>query len=133
MKQFLIYLFWPNPGDVAYTNPKALALIVLCCALLLGSMVLSQWRKKQANPLQKKISRSWATAAFWFGMRGLLFVLSRIEQIQYLSMRFLWVLWALCVVLFVLVQIRQYRRRFYKVLPSSSTEDPRAKYLPKRK
>lgn len=133
MKDMLVYLFWPNPGNTGYDNPKVMALIVLSFALIIGSFFLSRWRQKLTNQSLKKVSRSWSTASVWFGLIGLLLTISRVEQIQFLAMRFLWALWIVAAVVYVLLQIRIVHMRTYEVLPTVKSEDPRSKYLPKRK
>lgn len=133
MNAWLSYIFWPNPGNTHYDNPKVIALIVICFLLVIGSFILTRWRKNLQNQSLKKVSRSWSAASLWFGLTGLLFTVSRVEQIQFLSMRFLWLLWAIAAVFYVYVQVRTVRMRTYEVIPSVKREDPRSKYLPKRK
>lgn len=133
MKDFLVYLFWPNPGNADYSSPKAIALIIFCALLVVVSFGISYWRKKSANQSLRKVSKSWSSASFWFGVTGLILVVSRVEQIQYVAMRFMWVLWVLFLALFLYVQVRSYRNRYYEVIPNQPTVDPRSKYLPKRK
>lgn len=132
MKDFLVYLFWPNPGNAHYSSPKAIALLVICAALVIGSVVISRWRKGQSDML-RRFTSSWPAASFWFGFTGLILIVSRVEQIQYVAMRFLWVVWLAILGLFVFSQVKKLRTRYYEVLPSSGELDPRAKYLPKRK
>lgn len=133
MNDFFTYIFWPNPGNASYDSPKALALLIFCAVLVVGSFALSAWRKRQGNQLMRRLSKSWPTAAFWFGLLGLLFVVARVEQIQFIAMRFMWVLWGIGAVIYIVFQLRKYRTRYYEVLPATSVEDPRSRYLPKRK
>ena len=129
----LTYLFWPNPANASYSSPKAMALIIFCALLIVASVALSLWRQKMTNPVSKKLTRSWPSAAFWFGFSGLILTISRVEQIQFISMRFLWLVWLVIAVLFIAVQWRLFKARHYQVLPKKVSHDPRAKYLPKRK
>ncbi len=131
--QLLSYLFWPNPGNASYSSPKAMALLIFCIVLIVAAGVLSVWRRKISNQVTKKLSRSWPSAAFWLGFTGLILTVSRVEQIQFLSMRILWVVWLVCAVFFIVIQVRLYRARYYEVLPKEVSLDPRAKYLPKQK
>ncbi len=133
MNTFLTYLFWPNPGSSGYTNPKAFALLIFCIVLIAGAAALSAWRSRQHNPRMKRLSRSWPVASFWFGLVGLLLVVARVEEIQFLAMRFLWVLWAIAAILYILLQVKLFRSRFYEELPIDRSDDPRKAYLPKRK
>lgn len=133
MKAFLIYLFWPNPANATYGSPKALALLILCGLFLVVSIGLRLWRRRVENGMLRKFVRSWSVAAFWFGVTGLVMVVARAEEIQYLSMRFLWVVWGALLLLTLFVQIRVYRGRYYQVMPTVQAEDPREKYLPGRK
>lgn len=133
MNAWLTYIFWPNPGNAGYDNPKVIALIVLCALLIAVSFLITRWRSHLSNHSLKKVSRSWSTASVWFGLTGLLFTVARVEQIQFLSMRLLWLLWAIFAVFFIVLQIRAVRMRTYEVLPSIQSSDARSKYLPKRK
>lgn len=133
MNEILTYIFWPNPGNADYTSPKALALVLLCVALVVASFVLPRWRNRLQNPQMKKVSRSWAMASGWFGWTGLVLVIARVEEIQYLAMRFLWVLWAAALVAYLFVQYKLYRNRYYEVIPNQPVQDARNQYLPKRK
>jgi hypothetical protein len=132
-KTFFMYLVWPNPGNASYGNPKIQALLVLSFGLILLSFILRLWRRRAQNPVAKRLSRSWPTAAFWFGFVALILTVSRVENVSFLSMRLLWVFWALGLALFLYVQIRSFRVRYYQPLPHEHTEDPREKYLPRRK
>lgn len=133
MKDFLLFFFWPNPGSAVYSSPKALALLMVCALLLLAAGVISVWRKRRQDARIRQISRSWASASFWFGAIGALLVGARVEEIQFLAMRFLWVLWGVFLLLYVTFQVKRFRSRYYQVLPSVKQEDPRAAYLPKPK
>ena len=133
LNALLTYLFYPNPGAVSYSNPKALALLILCVGLVAASFILKRWRTRLANPVTRRLSRSWSTASFWFGIVGCFLVFSRMESISYVSIRFLWAFWILAFLLYLLVQVRVFRARHYAVLPTEHGEDPRSRYLPKRK
>ncbi len=127
------YLFWPNLGTSSYDNPKILLLILLAVGLIIAAAVLKVIRGKSANPVFKKLSKSWPTACVWFGCSALLLTVSRVEGIQYLSMRVLWLVWAVAAILYLFLQFRLFRSRYYEVLPSQAISDPRDKYLPRRK
>lgn len=129
----IIYLFWPNPGNATYESPKAMALLILCAVMVAGALALKFWRKSLKNGVTRKLSRSWPAASFWFGLIGLILVVCRVEGISYLSMRFLWVIWGLSLLLYLYLQIRLFRARHYEVLPRDDQKDPRLKYLPKKK
>jgi steroid 5-alpha reductase family enzyme len=133
MNDFLTFLFWPNPGNADYTSPKALLLLVLCIAAVVTSFVLPRLRARWQDPQLKKVSGSWAAACGWFGWSGLLLVIARVEEIQYLGMRFLWVIWGAALAAYLALQVRVYRNRYYEVIPNRPTQDARAQYLPKRK
>jgi len=134
MNKLLTYIFYPNPGNASFTSPKALTLIIVCAIFVLGSFGIKIWRSRLSNPVTKKLSRSWARASFWFGVVGLILVYSRIESISYVSMRIWWAVWFLALVAYLFIQDKLFRARHYKVLPKEKLEeDPREKYLPKRK
>ncbi len=133
MNDFLTYIFWPNPGNASYVAPKALALLVVCVVAIVASFVLPRIRTGWQNAQLKKVSKSWATACAWFGWTGLVLVICRVEEIQYLAMRFLWVLWGAALLAYLFVQYKVYRAKYYEVIPSRPAEDSRAQYLPKRK
>jgi phosphatidylglycerophosphate synthase len=129
----LTYLFYPNPANADITSPKALVLVILCAAMVLGSFLFRRWRSRLQNTVTRRLSKSWATASFWFGLIGLMLVFARIEEVSYISMRFWWVLWLAALAIYVFFQFRIYRARHYEVLPAQSPEDPRSKYLPGKK
>lgn len=133
MDAFLRYWFYPNPGNAAYQTPSMVYLLILCGALIIASILIRFWRSRLTNPVTKKLSRSWGPAAFWFGIVGLVLIVCRVEQIQFLAMRFTWVLWFAVFAVYVIIQIRLFRMRHYEVLPKVRYEDPLEKYLPKKK
>lgn len=133
MNTLLSYLFWPNPGNASYDSPKALALLVLCIGMVIASFAVSYWRKHKASQPLRKVSKSWPVMLFWFGLVGAVLLVARIEQIQFIAMRFLWVVWLALLLLIAYLQVRIYRNRYYEVLPMAKVSDPRSKYLPKRK
>ena len=135
MMNFLTYLFSPNPGHLTYGSTQVIALLTLSAGLMLASFAITFWRGRLQNAITKKLSRVWSSLSFWFGIVGLVLTVSRVEKIQFIAMRFLWVLWAILLLLAVFLQYRFFRMRHYEVLPrKAAPDDPRAKYLPgKRK
>ena len=129
----LSYWFWPNPGNLHYGDTKALIAIGVGVAFIVLAVLLSAWRKRVSNPVTRTLSRSWATAAAWFGIIAIVLVVSRVEPILFLAMRALWVVWLLTIVTYVLFQIMQFRRRHYTVIETARTADPRDTYLPRKK
>lgn len=133
LQSLFIYLFWPNPGNAGYDSTSMQALLAMCILLLVFSFIFRFFRSRMSNPVLKKISRSWSSAAFWFGVIGLLFVVSRVEGVGFLAMRMWWVAWGILILLYIGVQIRLFRMRYYERLPAEAAHDPRNRYLPKRK
>lgn len=133
MKSFLIYLVWPNPGNAGYDNPKIQVLLVVCVLLVLLSFTMRFWRRSMRNPVTKRLSRTWPSAAFWFGLIGLVLVVSRVEGIGFLAMRLWWIILAGVVALYLFFQVKIFRARHYQQVPREFTDDPREKYLPHRK
>jgi len=133
MNKFLTYIFYPNPGNASLTSPKALTLIILCVLMVLASFGIKFWRSRLRNHVTKKLSRSWASALFWFGLIGLILAYSRIESISYVSMRLWWGVWIVALGAYLFIQFKLFRARHYEVLPKEKMQDPREKYLPKRK
>jgi hypothetical protein len=129
----LRYLFWPNPGSASYTQTSIVVLLILTIGMIAGSFALSFWRKRQSNPVTRKLSAGWSRAAFWFGLFGLVMVVSRVENIQFIAMRALWLVWAAFLLLYVALQLKKWRMKHYEVLPSMVVSDPRDRYLPKKK
>jgi len=79
----------------------------------------------------RKLTRSWARALLWFGVSGIVLVVGRVEYIQFVAMRFWWLVWFLAFLLYGVFQYRTLRQRYYRVIPQERTQDPREKYLPK--
>jgi small-conductance mechanosensitive channel len=132
MKAFLVYWVWPNPGGWHYNDPKVMAVLVACAALVFLSLVLRYWRKTLTSPVTRNLSASWSSALFWFGVVAAVMVVSRVETIQFVSMRLLWVIWLVSFALYFVFQIMQFRRRHYVVLKRAHVLDERDRYLPKK-
>jgi hypothetical protein len=133
MLSLLRYFFYPNPGAASYTTPTQLGLLLLCAALVAASFGIGFWRKGVQNPVTKKLSRSWSSVSFWMGIVGAVLVVARVEQIQFVAMRFLWVLWVAVGLIYVYLQLRLFRAKHYEVLPRERVDDPRNRYLPGKK
>lgn len=133
MKLFLSYWFWPNPAAWTYADTRVQGLLVMCLVFVVLSFALSFWRRSLSNHITKNLSKSWPSAILWFGIVGAVFVISRVEMIQFLSMRVMWALWFLLLLLYVGFQIVQFRRRHYTVMQRTQIVDERDKYLPRRK
>lgn len=129
----LTYLFWPNPPASTYDHPQIVALLVLCISLLFLSFGMRRWRSLVSNAVTRRLTRSWSSLFLWFGLIGLVLVVARVERIQYISMRFWWIVWGIAAILSLLVQVRQWRSKHYEILPVQHASDPRDKYLPQRK
>lgn len=133
LQSLFIYLFWPNPGNAHYGSSSMQTLLVACALLIALSFTMRFWRRSMRNPVLKKLSRSWPTAAFWFGVTGLVFVVARVEGVGFLAMRLWWVVWGVSLTFFIGVQVRLFRMRYYEKLPAQPSADPRHRYLPRRK
>ncbi len=130
LQSFFSYWFWPNPGHVPYGSTKVMTILVVCGVLVLAALLLSLWRSRLKNPMTKSLTAGWPTAALSFGIVGDLLAVSRVETIQFLSMRVLWVIWALVLALYAALQIWKFRTRHYVVLERQKVMDVRDKYLP---
>ncbi len=134
MKDFLIYLLWPNPPTPDYGDTKVITVLLLCGLLIFASFAIKHWRKRQSNAMTRKLSRSWSTACLWFGFVGLFLAVCRVEGISYISMRVWWGVWVVSAALYIALQVKLFTLRHYTVLPhESAPQDPKEKYLPKRK
>lgn len=133
MMPILTYIFYPNPGRVTYGSPEMLALLGLCAGLVVLSFVIKFWRSRLQNASTKKLSRSWSSLCLWFGVVGLVLVVARVEKIQFVAMRFLWVIWVGALLFALYVQFRIFRMKHYEVLPRVGKTDPRDQYLPGKK
>lgn len=134
MNSFVQYLLYPNPPTAQYDSPKVIALLLLCIALIVGGALFKRWRAKNADPMLKKLSKSWSSAANWFGFIALVLLVARTEGISFVAMRILWVFWMIGFILFIFAQYKLFRMRYYKITPSiKNDKDVRKKYLPKRK
>ncbi|MDB4979222.1 MAG: hypothetical protein JWM56_1408 [Candidatus Peribacteria bacterium] len=129
----LRYLFWPRPENAQYSDPKVIGLLVVCALFIGAALYIRVWRRKVRNPVTRKLSRSWASALFWFAFAAVLLILARTEGIQFLGMRILWLFWLLGIGLYAYFQYRQFKTRHYEVLPKEMIIDARDKYLPGKK
>lgn len=133
MNDMVQYLFWPNPGNAGYDSPKVIAALGVCLLLVVCGIAFNTFRSRISNASLKRTSRTWGTAALWFGIVGCALVVARVEQIQFVAMRALWIVWLAAALLYVVMQFKLFRMRYYEVLPSTRKPDPRAAYLPTRK
>lgn len=129
----LRYLFHPNPGMVGYGTPSMVLLLVVGLGLIALSIGLRFWRKGLQNPITRKLSRSWAGATLWFGITAAILVVARVEGIQFLAMRCMWLVWGIAAAVYVFFQYRLFTRRHYEVLPRIAVNDPRDRYIPGKK
>lgn len=129
----LRYLIQPHPYPAAYTSPMVMTMGVILLLLFVASIAIRFWRRGLANAVTRSLSRSWAGACFWFAAVGVVLLVARTEEVLFLSMPLLWVVWFGSFVAFVILQIRLFLARHYQVLPRQRVEDPREKYLPKQK
>jgi hypothetical protein len=129
---YFSYVFWPRPPLIPYDDPRMQALLALGAVLVVASFALRWWRAGHTG-MTRKLSRSWPRACLWFGLVALILAVSRAEDISYLSMRFLWVIWIGALLFYLWLQLRLFRARHYETLPRKERTDPREKYLPKPK
>lgn len=106
---------------------------MLCGGLIVLSFLIKFWRSKLSNSVTKSLTGGWSSAAFWFGIVGLVLVVSRVEMIQFVSMRAIWAIWTFVLGLYVFFQFVQFRRRHYTVVERAHVTDERDKYLPRKK
>jgi hypothetical protein len=133
MKQLLSQWFWPNPGGWHYADLKVQLVLAGCVALMILSYVIKRWRSRVKNPSTRALSASWSVATFSFGLVALVLAVSRVETIQFVSMRALWVVWFVCLAWYVIFQFMAFRNRHYVVMDKTRTVDGRDKYLPRKK
>jgi hypothetical protein len=126
----LSYWFWPNPGNADYSDIKVLMVFGVFGALFAFSFVVSLWRKRQENALTRKLSRSWASSLRWLAFIGIVLTVARVEEIQFLAMRVLWIVWVTTSIVLIVFQIWNFRRKHYTVIPKEYAHDPRKAYLP---
>ena len=133
MKSFFTYWLWPNPAGWHYQDQRVVVLLVISIVLILLSFLFRRLRAYCSGSVTRQLMSSWPSASLWFGGIALLLTVSRVETIQFLSMRVLWALWVLFLGLYCMLQIVQFRRRHYTIIKQTSVFDEREKYLPKRK
>jgi low temperature requirement protein LtrA len=133
MKLFFSYWFWPNPAGWHYQDTKVQLVLLGCLVMVLGYFAIRFWRSKLRNPITRSLSASWARASMVFGVVAAVLVVSRVETIQFVSMRAMWAVWLLCLALYILIQLLNFRRRHYVIVEKQHVVDERDKYLPKKK
>ena len=132
MMNILTYIFYPNPGQTTYGSTSVIVALALCGGLIALSIIIKFWRRGLRNAVTKKLSRAWSAICFWYGIVGLILAVSRVEKIQFVAMRFFWILWAISLLLLAFLQFRLFCARHYEVLPRAKSADPRDRYLPGR-
>src|SRR3989338_8152624 len=116
MMSFLSYIFWPNPGNADYTSPKVLLVFFLCIVLLLCALVVPRFPVPASSQL-RRFRSSLVRSCGLFGGIGLFLIVARVEEIQYIAMRFWWFLWGISFFVYVFFLWRVYQRSSYAVLP----------------
>ncbi len=129
----ITYFFWPRPDQVGYESSKIVAAISICLLFIVFAFAIKYWRKSLSNSQTRKLSRSWSALFAWFGCIGLVLAVSRAEDISYVSMRVWWLVWGLAALFALFIQAKQFKSRHYNTLPHEKIDDPRMKYLPKKK
>ena len=127
--KYLTYLFWPNPGVASYAHPALLLLLIFCISLIAAGMTL-RWLRVRMDTVTRKLTRSWPIFCIVFGATWCAFVISRVEGVQYLSMRFLWVIWIAALAFIIFLQWKLYRTQHYRIERVSRENSARDKYLP---
>ncbi len=130
---FVSYWVWPNPGNAHYSSPKVQFLLVVCGLMVAAGPMLSYARSRLRNPMTRTLTASWAMTSFSFGLVGAVLVVSRVEMIQFLAMRILWLLWALLLSMYIVFQFVRFQRRHYVIMEKQLVVDVRDKYLPRKK
>lgn len=129
----LSYWFYPNPGATSYENPKVIALLLLGVVLFLSSFLVRAIVRRSQNPVLVRLARSWPSALRWFGGTAVVLTVVRVETIQFLSMRALWIVWGGALLLYFVVQWRIFRFHYYTTQRRAPLQDPRDPYLPRSK
>lgn len=114
-------------------DPHPLIALTVCGLLLLLSLVLRVVRARSSSGSFCRLAKSWARAALWFGVGGTFLVIARAEEIQYIAMRFWWIVWGGSAVGYAFLQWRRAQCILYEVIPSAPVRDLREKYLPRAK
>lgn len=125
-------IFTLQPGSVSYGHPMAAAIL---CASLLAFAVGAVVRRRQhsATGYARQGLKAWGTLLFVFGVIGVMLGVSRAENIVFLAMPFLQILWALLLAVSSVIHLSLLRKRSYTILPSARVVDPRDEYLPKKR
>lgn len=127
----LHYYFNPYPGSGFQFSKIILAGCLV--VFLLGIFILF-YRKKKAQPRHKKWIQTYGKRIINMAIvaLGLLFV--REVGIPYFSMRLWWGIWAIMLLIFSFMALKQFRKANRLTLEiKPKAQDPRAKYLPKKK
>ena len=109
------------------------AILAFCVMLVVGSFVIRWWSHHEQNARRRLLSRSWPAASLWFGLSGLILVVARVEQIQFIAMRLWWVIWGVTAGFYVWFQVKNWHLRYYEVLPQQKQRNSMERYLPRRK
>ena len=131
--EWLGYIFWPHPPHAAFFSVKVQIAFWICVAFVAVSVALRLWRNGIKNSVTKKLSKSWASTLQWYGLIGIVLVVARVVEAQYIAMRLWWIVWLVSLCVYVFVQVRMWRSRHYEIIPSKTVSDPRDPYLPSRK
>lgn len=129
----LSYYFSPFPSSNFHYSKLTLA---LCLAVLAIGIVLIIVRKKMKKAGQTKWMGKYGSTLIGLGIAALGLLFFRETGVPYLSMRLWWVIWLLWLLFssFKAIRMQQKMKKFTPALNlSTKKEDPREKYLPKKK
>jgi Ca2+/Na+ antiporter len=109
------------------------ALLCVSVGLMLLAVIIKVLRARMRNSMTRSLSGSWSYASFWFGFTGLILVVSRGENILFLQMRILWIVWVLCMAVYIFFQVLSFRNRHYAVIKHPHRGQDHDPYLPRKK
>lgn len=127
----LSYYFAPYPNPNFQFSKITLA---ICALILVAGIALIFFRKKMGSSKQQKWIRLYGKRLVNMGILGLALLFFREVGIPYFSMRIWWVVWLILLIAFSVLAVKHAIKAKNQVtVVKPKAEDPRTKYLPKRK
>ena len=124
------YLFDTQPGELH----SMVFFLVFFLVLTVGSFYVDMWIRKHPNRTSiKHLLPHFSQRLRIFGIVGFVFLWVRYENLQLMSMRFLFLLYFIFLVWYVGNAMYKYKTRLPELIEAHHARKKHKKYLPKRK
>ncbi len=126
----LSFWFTPRPGEAGvYFARSAILFGLLFLIALVLWLFIAKIKKKGFNPIRAKLGRKIYTCLFTVSLIGGVLVFFRAERIPYLSIRFLVLLLFITFIVWLILILRYYLRKYKSEMVEYEEFQRKQKYL----